>query len=99
MNKEVKKINIVCKARLKRYFDITGKALGMAKKSVNKKRASEAKEILDMAQRYYDDAKWFENQSHYVNAFAALNYAHGWLDAGSRLGIFNVKDSKIFVVK
>ena len=33
-----------------------------------------------------------------VNAFAALNYAHGWLDAGARLGIFDVHDSKLFTV-
>jgi len=28
-----------------------------------------------------------------------LNYAHGWLDAGARLGIFDVKgDSRLFTV-
>jgi hypothetical protein len=34
-----------------------------------------------------------------VNAFAALNYAHGWLDAGARLGLFDVDhDSTLFTV-
>jgi hypothetical protein len=34
-----------------------------------------------------------------VTAFAALNYAHGWLDAGARLGLFDVgKDNVLFTV-
>ena len=34
-----------------------------------------------------------------VNAFAALNYAHGWLDAGARLGLFDVDgDNVLFTV-
>jgi len=99
MSKENKKINLVCQARLKKYFSVTGKALNMAKKAINKKREREAREILDMAQRYYDDAKWFEDKGHYVNAFACLNYAHGWLDSGARIGLFNVKDTKLFVIK
>ncbi|HDM23115.1 MAG TPA: DUF357 domain-containing protein, partial [Methanomicrobia archaeon] len=32
----------------------------------------------------------------YVTAFAALNYLHGYLDAGARLGIFEVNDSDLF---
>ena len=35
----------------------------------------------------------------FVNAFGALNYAHGWIDSGVRLGIFNVYDDKLFTVK
>lgn len=99
MSEESKKINLVCQARLGKYFEITGKALIMAKKAINKKRKAEAEEVLDMAQRYYEDAQWFQKRGHYVNSFAALNYAHGWLDAGSRLGLFKVKDSKLFVIK
>lgn len=99
MSQENKKINIVCQARLSKYFEITGKALAIAKKAINKKRKKDALEVLDMASRYYEDAKWFQEREHYVNAFAALNYAHGWLDAGARLGLFKVKDSKLFVIK
>jgi len=94
-----KKINIVCKSRLKKYFDLTGKALKIAKKAINNKRKKEAMEIIDMAQRYYDDAVYFEKKSNWVNAFACLNYAHGWLDCGSRLGLFKVENSKLFVIK
>ena len=39
------------------------------------------------------------NFNDYVTAFAALNYAHGWLDAGARIGVFDVNhDSKLFTV-
>ena len=101
MNKKHKKteIKIVCRTHLKKYFDLTGKALDVAKKAINKKKEKEALTIIDMVQRYYDDARFFEKQGHLVNAFAALNYAHGWLDCGSKLGLFKVKDTKLFVIK
>ena len=52
-----------------------------------------------MAQRYYDDAKHFKDKGEIVNAFGALNYAHGWLDAGARLGLFDVGgDNTLFTV-
>lgn len=97
--KQTKKINLICNERLKRYFDITERALRIAKKKINKDRKKEAEEIIKMASCYVEDAKYFEIKGNYVNAFACLNYAHGWLDSGSRLGIFDVDDSNLFVVK
>lgn len=94
-----KKINLICKERLKKYFSITESALKKAEKKIIKAREKDSKEILEMVKNYLSDARWFEKQGHFVNAFAAINYAHGWLDAGVRLGIFNVKDSKFFSVK
>lgn len=93
-----RKINLVCKARLSKYKSITDKALAIAKKSIAKGKEKEAKEILKMVSCYLEDAKYFEKQSNYVNSFACLNYAHGWLDCGARLGIFNVKDEKLFTI-
>jgi len=94
-----KKINIICERRLEKYFSLTEKALKMAKENITKGKEKEAKEILEMATCYVSDAHHFEKQGHFVNAFAALNYAHGWLDTGSRLGIFNVQDNNLFVIK
>ena len=54
--------------------------------------------MLDMVERYVSDARHFEEKGDFVNAFAALAYAHGWLDAGARIGIFDVHDSRLFVV-
>ena len=93
-----KKINLICEARLKKYFKITEEALEKAKKALNKKELERAKDFLDMAQRYYDDALHFKKKGHYVNAFACINYAHGWLDAGARAGFFKVKDSRLFTI-
>jgi UDP-glucose 6-dehydrogenase len=34
----------------------------------------------------------------FVNAFGAIYYAHGWIDCGARLKIFNVTDDKLFTI-
>ena len=52
-----------------------------------------AEDFLDMASRYYKDALHFYKESEdYVTAFAAVNYAYGWIDSGVRLGLFDVGD-------
>ena len=85
--------------KIEKYKTLTSKALKVAKSSVIKGRESDAKEIIEMVSNYVADAKYFEQEKDFVNAFAALNYAHGWLDSGVRLGVFNVKDDKLFTVK
>ncbi len=87
--------------KLNRYFYVTGEALKKAKivekGKVDFRKAAE--DFLDMAQRYYADAGHFRKKGDYVNAFACLNYAHGWLDAGARIGLFDVgKDNRLFAV-
>lgn len=91
----------ITEEKLDKYFNVTEKALDKVKKSkikipenVDLKKVRE--DFLDMAQRYFDDAKYFKKKGDYVTAFAALNYAHGFLDAGARLKVFNVKDAKLF---
>jgi len=87
--------------KLDKYFNITNKALKKVKIVKTGKIDFEeaAKDFLDMAQRYYDDAKHFRDKDDYVNAFACINYAHGWLDAGARIGLFDVdRDSELFTV-
>ncbi len=85
--------------KLKKYFGITKEALDMVKdKGIDEKRKSEALDFLDMATRYYSDAEHFYKKGDFVVAFAALNYAHGWLDAGARIRLFNVNDSRLFTV-
>ncbi|MBU0666794.1 MAG: DUF357 domain-containing protein [Nanoarchaeota archaeon] len=94
-----KKNNVVSDEQLNKYFNITGEALEAVKKAeMDKERLNNAKDFLDMATRYYSDAKHFKKQGDFVLAFAALNYAHGWLDAGARIGLFKVKDSRLFTV-
>ena len=82
----------VTDVKLEKYFDVTKRALNKVKIAQEKKInwKSSAEDFLDMATRYYQDAEHFKKKGHIVTAFAALNYAHGWLDAGARLGLFDV---------
>lgn len=91
--------NIITKEKISKYRNLTQNALEIAKESVIKDKDKEAKEIIDMVSNYLSDSEHFEKQGNFVNAFAALNYSHGWLDSGVRLGIFNVKDDKVFTIK
>ncbi|VVB82272.1 Uncharacterised protein [uncultured archaeon] len=85
--------------KLEKYFKLTSTALKEVKKNIIKGKEKYAKEIMDMVENYLSDAKHFEKNNDFVNAFAALNYAHGWLDSGVRLDIFDVKDDKLFTIK
>lgn len=92
------KKNIVTIEKIEKYFSITGEALEKCKHALDENRLKDAKDFLNMASRYYSDAKYFESKGEYVLAFAALNYAHGWLDAGARIRLFKVNDSRLFTV-
>ena len=91
--------NKITKEKLQKYKDLTSEALNIAKKSVVKGKERQAKEIIDMVSNYLLDSEYFEKKNDFVNSFAALNYAHGWLDSGVRLGVFKVKDDKLFTIK
>ena len=88
----------ITKAKIEKYDDLTSRALGIARKSIAKGKEKQAREIMHMVECYLSDSKHFEKKGDYVNAFGCLNYAHGWLDAGTRLKIFNVTDNKLFTV-
>ena len=94
-------MNIITDGKLDRYFAVTGEALEKARAAIDTstvERAAQAADFLDMAQRYHDDAVFFRKKGDYVNAFACLNYSHGWLDAGARIRLFCVTDSRLFTV-
>lgn len=91
--------NEITKEKLKKYFSVTENAFKIIKDSVIGGKKDYAKEIFDMVSNYISDAKHFEEKGDYVNSFAALNYAHGWIDSGVRLDIFDVDDDKLFTVK
>ena len=48
-----------------------------------------ANDFLSMARAYLADAKHFHAIGDDGRALAAASYAHGWLDAGVRLGILD----------
>ena len=89
----------ITEEKITRYFEITEKALKEVKKNIIKGKEKYAKEIIEMVENYISDAKHFKSKEDYINCFAALNYAHGWIDSGVRLDVFDVKDDKLFTVK
>ena len=93
MNKEI------TKQKLEKYFNLTSTALKEVKQNIISGKENYAKEIIEMVENYLPDAKHFDSKDDFVNLFAAINYAHGWLDSGVRLDIFKVKDDKLFTIK
>jgi hypothetical protein len=80
---------------------ITKSALNKVKIIAPKKSYSRkiAEDFYNMAQAYYEDANHFKNNGDLIRALACVNYAHGWLDAGARLGIFDVsEDDRLFTL-
>ena len=91
--------NEISREKIDKYFSVTKAAIDMVKeKGFDESRKADAEDFFDMAKRYFDDAEHFFNKGDWVLAFAALNYSHGWLDAGARIKLFKVTDSKLFTV-
>jgi hypothetical protein len=90
--------NKITKEKIEKYRRLTKEALKIASKNITKGKGKEAKEIIEMVSNYLSDSEYFEKKKDYVNVFAAINYSHGWLDAGARLKIFNVRNNKLFTV-
>lgn len=49
-----------------------------------------AMECREMAASYLEDGRHFRSVDDPVNALAAFSYGHAWLDAGARIGLFDV---------
>ena len=86
------RIDVVTEERIEKYLDITARAFAKVRiaapeKSFNRKLADS---FMEMATCYYNDAKHFRESGDIVTAFAAVNYAHAWLDCGARIGLFDV---------
>jgi len=80
------------------YYKITSSALALAQAGVVKTKQKAAGQIFLMVSAYLSDALYFKKKGALVDAYGALNYAHGWLDCGARLKIYRVSDSKLFTI-
>ena len=89
----------ITKQKLEKYFNLTNKALSEVKKNIVKSEKSKADEIIKMASAYLSDSRFFEKKGDLINAFGSIYYAHGWIDCGVRLGVFDVKDDKLFTIR
>ncbi len=57
-----------------------------------------AEDFRTMAGSYYNDGVHFIRMDDPVNALVCFSYGHAWLDAGAKLGIFNVDDETLFTI-
>ncbi|MCD6373519.1 MAG: DUF357 domain-containing protein [Thermococcus sp.] len=88
----------ITEEKLQKYFKITEEALQRLEVAVHEKSLlhAVADDFLAMAKSYFNDARYYYQKGDYVTAFAALNYAHGFIDAGVRLGVFKGEDDRLF---
>ena len=91
----------VTSERIDKYLGLTAKAL--EKVSIIDEPGSDnhtkAEDILGMVNAYHSDAKFFLDEGRGDDAFAAVNYAHGWIDCGVRLGYLDGKgDWQLFTL-
>jgi hypothetical protein len=88
----------ITKKQIEHYRNITEKALTIVKNRIGRGKEKEAHEIIEMVECYLSDSKHFEKNKDLINSFGAIYYAHGWLDCGARLRIFDVTDNNLFTV-
>ena len=91
----------ITKEHLAKYLAITDKAMKKLKIAVPERSYLRklAEDFLEMAKSYRSDAEDFAMKGDLVNAFACINYSHGWLDCGARIGLFDVGgDDQLFTL-
>jgi uncharacterized protein len=89
------------RARVDHDIALTQRALAKASVAAPKRSHLRrvAEDFVSMARAYHDDALHFRDKGQLVEALANVNYAHGWLDAGARLGLFDVgEDDQLFTL-
>jgi len=84
-----------------RYEDLLAEALDAAETTAPEGTplADAAAEYEEMARSYLEDGRHFRADDDPVNALAAFSYGHAWLDAGARIGLFDVpQEGHLFTV-
>jgi uncharacterized protein len=79
---------------LERYLRLTHEALDRVRAAPPERSflRGASDDFLAMASAYLADAEHFSASGDAERALAAVSYAHGWLDAGVRLGILDGGD-------
>lgn len=88
-------------ALLDKSFALTERALAQAKIAAPAKSHFHklAQDFRQMAEAYVRDARTLRQKGDRARALGAVYYAHAWLDAGARLGFFDVGgDSDLFTL-
>ena len=82
--------------RIEKYLNLTAKARLKAtpiiKNNADKKRLES---MLRMCDDYSSDARHFLKSGKLVDSFAAINYAHAWIDAAVKIGLLDGHDDDV----
>jgi uncharacterized protein len=76
---------------LAKYLAVTAAALERVRPGAPERSflRGASDDLLGMARAYLADARHFLESGDPERALAAVSYAHGWLDAGVRLGLLD----------
>jgi hypothetical protein len=82
---------------LEKYLALTHGALDRLKAAPPARSflVGASEDFLAMARAYLSDAEHFRDSGDRDRALAAVSYAHGWLDAGVRLGLLDGGDDDV----
>jgi uncharacterized protein len=82
---------------LEKYLALTDEALKRVRPAPPARSflSGASEDFLSMARAYLSDARHFEQKGDLERALAAVSYAHGWLDAGVRLGLLDGGDDDV----
>lgn len=83
----------VSRERVQRYLSLAEDALEEVDGSFDGGRGED---LHGLASSYVADARHWVDEDELVLAYGALNFAHGLLDAGVRVGVFDVHDPELF---
>ena len=87
--------------KVEHYKALTQNALQKVSVCAKKdtKEHTVAMDYLTMANNYFNDAIHFQSEGKLLLSLAAFSYAHAWLDAGVRAGLFDGKnDDQLFTL-
>jgi hypothetical protein len=96
-----RRADVITPAHLEKYLKVTDRAIAALRVAPPERSHHRklAEDFLGMAKAYAGDARHFRDKGDFVNALSCINYAHGWLDAGARLGLFDVGgDDQLFTL-
>lgn len=76
---------------LAKYLELTAVALERVRPGVPERSflRGSSEDFLRMARAYLADARHFLESGDVDRSLASVSYAHGWIDAGVRLGILD----------
>ena len=78
-------------ALVEQYLALTAAARAKATPihPVQSEEGNRLSTMMEMADSYASDAKWFVEQGDLVRAFGAINYAHAWIDCAVKIGLMD----------